>query len=236
MTTTEATHAPPLRGSDGQIFDLEPPATTKKSRLPEVAIGLLLVVGGALGALLWQLNATRTTDVLAAATEISRGDVIELSDLQAVAIRSDDDLNVLGRNEAAELVGRVALTDLAPGTLLTPEDVSETSSLGPDDGVVGLSLGAGQAPSLSLRPGDVVNVVLTPGGTDDLPLGGDEQADLAYAEGEVLVRDAVVIEARNLDQFYFVSLLTSESQASLIALAAAEDRVWLIEVASGGGS
>ena len=235
MATTGTTEAP-LRGSSGQLFDLEPPRANKRSRFPELAVGLLLIVGGALGALIWQINATRTTPVLAAARQIEQGAVVELDDLQLVEIRSADQLNVLGSNETAIVVGRVARTDLAPGTLLTPEHVTEGSVIELGDGVVGMALSAGEVPSLRLRPGEAVNVVLTPPSTSDDPFA-DIGGALATIDDRVLVEQAVVVEFAPLDSGdLFVALTMSDDAAALTARAASLGRVRLVAVGEEAGS
>lgn len=235
MATTETTEAP-LRGSSGQLFDLDPPQAARRSRFPEVAVGVLLIVGGALGALIWQISATRTTSVLAAADQIEHGQVVELDDLQLVEIRSDDRLNVLGPDGTASIVGRIARTDLGPGTLLTPEHVTDGSIIALGDGVVGLALSTGQVPSLRLRPGDSVDVILTPPSGGDDPFGDVAVALLGVPE-QVLVSRAVVEEFVPLDNGgLFVALTMGEDEAALTARAASLDRVRLVAVAEGDGS
>ena len=57
--------------------------------------------------------------VLALRNDVGRGEVITNDDLRVVQINSDDALNVLTRDEAGVIVGRVALSDLSAGTLVT---------------------------------------------------------------------------------------------------------------------
>ena len=139
-----------------------PPDNLRKRRMPEMAGGLLLVVVCALGALWWQASATERQPVLALRNSVERGDVVQLEDLQVVSIDTDQAIAVLADTESAQVIGRVARTDLAAGTLVTPEQFSSSSTLGADEAVVGLALDAGQFPSLSLATGDAVSVVLTP--------------------------------------------------------------------------
>ena len=47
-------------------------------RLPELAVGLLVTVMFALGAVLWHLNASSKVPALAVASPIERGEVIEI--------------------------------------------------------------------------------------------------------------------------------------------------------------
>ncbi len=234
MTTTGSTEAP-LRGSTGQIFDLEPPKAAKKSRFPEIALGLLLVVGGALGALIWQISANRTTSVIAVANPISQGEIVELDDLQLVEIRSVDQINVLGANSSAVVVGRVARTDLAPGTLLTGDHVSDGSTIELGDGVVGLALATGEFPSGRLTPGDIVSVILMPEVGDKEIFAEGPASALADIENQILVRRAVVEEVIPLANQggAFIGLSMAEDEAAVTAQAASLGRVRLVEVPEG---
>jgi hypothetical protein len=234
LTTTGSTEAP-LRGSTGQIFDLQPPQAARRSRVPEVALGLLLVVGGALAALVWQLTANQTTPVLAVATDIAQGSEVRLEDLQLVEIRSDDAINVLQADQTSLVVGQVARTDLAAGTLLTPQDVTGGSIIEPGQGVVGLALLPGEYPSLRLSPGDTVSVVLTPAASDTGAIGDSADTSVAAVEAQVLVPQASVQEVAPLSNAdgYFVSLSMTEAEAAVTARAASQGRVRLVEVAGG---
>ena len=202
-----------------------PPDGHRKRRMPEMAGGLLLVVVCALGALWWQTSSTERQPVLALRNPIERGDLVQLDDLQIVSIDTDQAIAVLADTEAAQVVGRVARTDLAAGTLVTPDQFSSSSTLGVDDGVVGLALDPGQFPSLSLAPGDAVSVVLTPSPSD--PRAFDEQQT-----ANVLVDRATVVEVSQLgvQGGLFVSLQVDEANAGRIATAAATNRVRLIQV------
>ncbi len=199
-------------------------------------MGLLLIVGGALGALIWQINATSTTPVLAMANGVEQGEIVEFDDLQLVEIRSADQLNVLRADDSSSVIGRIARTDLAVGTLVTAEHVSDGSVIELGDGVVGLALTNGQVPSLRLRPGDRVDVILTPASTSDDPFA-DLDSALAGIEASVLVQGAAVAEFVSLDNGrLFVALSMGEDEAALTARAGSLDRVRLVAVASGGGS
>ena len=202
-----------------------PPDNLRKRRMPEMAGGLLLVVVCALGALWWQASSTERQPVLALRNSVERGDVVQLEDLQVVSIDTDQAIAVLADTESAQVIGRVARTDLAAGTLVTPEQFSSSSTLGADEAVVGLALDAGQFPSLSLATGDAVSVVLTPSPSD--PRAFDEQQ-----AANVLVERATVVEVSPLgvQGGLFISLQVDEQSAGRIATAAATNRVRLIQV------
>lgn len=218
-----------LNGHAEQNINLGPvPNQARKRRLPEMAAGLLLVAVCALGALWWQTSSTDRHPVLALRASVERGQVIELVDLQVVSIDTDQPIAVLADTEAVQIVGRVARTDLPAGTLVIPPQFSSGSTLGIDEGVVGMSLEAGQFPSLALSPGDAVAIVLTPS-------PGDPRAFGDTIEATVLVDRAEVVEVAQLgvQGALFVAIQVDEDEAAQVAAAAATNRVRLIQVSEG---
>ena len=203
---------------------LEAPSS-RRGRLPELAIGLVLMVGFALAAVLWHLSSTSKDAVLALAADVERGEVIDASDLRVVYLASDEPLSHLPESASATVVGRIATTDLEAGTLLTRSQVTERVALAPGDGVVGLALDPGQFPALGLAPGDRVNVVTaTPSeGSDD---DGEVSAVLAE-DGEVFAVEDLGSQGRQ-----FVSLRMSEADANRVASAAERGPVRLVLVGS----
>lgn len=220
----------PAAGDNATVteFDLETPKTSR-SRLPEVALGLLIVAVFGLASLWWFTSATEKIEVLALANTVGRGDVLEVEDLVVVSINTDDVLATIDRFGANRIVGRVALTDMATGTLVTLSQFAADDALEVGEGVVGLELDAGEMPTLRLLPGNTVSVVLTPrqGSTEELRDGG------ARDVGEVLVEAAVVVEAAPVGAQgrLFVALSMTEQQAQAVAVAASQQRVRLIQVA-----
>jgi flagella basal body P-ring formation protein FlgA len=111
---------------------VEPPAG-RRARVPELVVGVALMVGFALAAVLWHMSSTDKQAALALARPVSRGHVIEPSDLRVVYLASDDPIAHLGRTDAATVTGRVALTDLPVGTLLTAGSVAPRVTIGADE-------------------------------------------------------------------------------------------------------
>lgn len=212
-------------------FDLDGPGSgATRSRIPEVALGALVLVVSALAALWLFTTSSERTAVLALANPIERGEALEIDDMVTVDVASDDPLVVLRPNQAGEMVGRIALTDLPAGVLVTPSQFATTSTLKAGEGIVGLDLTSGQVPSSRLTPGTTVSVILTPtstgGGTEELSSGG--AADL----GEVLVDTAVVVETvpSGGQGNVYVALSMSEDDARAVSVAASLGRVRLVQV------
>ena len=134
--------------------------------MPELVVGVLVMSVFALGAVLWHLSAVDRSPALAVVGTVERGDVISSDDLRVVYVSSDDALARMGESQMTEVVGRVALVDLAPGTLVTRSVVADRPTLEEGEGIVGLSLDPGGYPDLGLAPGDkvatLVSLSLTP--------------------------------------------------------------------------
>lgn len=211
----------PRARADGTA--LEPPR--RRVRLPETGMGLLIMIGFALAAVLWHTSTTRREPALALAADIPRGEVLEAGDLTVVYLSSDDPIAHVPPESEGDLVGQVAVADLGTGTLLTRSQVAAGAALGADEGVVGLALDPGQFPALDLRPGDRVNVV------SGLPAGGDGGAGGGAARG-VLSSGAAVYAVEDLgtEGRQFVSLQMLEAEANRVARAAEESSVRLVLV------
>jgi len=202
---------------------IEPPQG--RTRLPELAIGIVLMVACALAAVLWHTSSTSRQAVLTLAGDIERGETIDAADLRVVYLNSDDSVASLPESASAAIVGRIAVTDLDAGTLLTPSQFTERTALSAGDGVVGLALDPGQFPALGLLPGDRVNVV-----TASQPTEGDEAAE----SSPVLASGAEVFAVEELGNQgrQFVSLRMPEADANRVAAAAERGPVRLVLVGS----
>ncbi len=222
MASTRApvrTGPPSSNGRDAsQVADVRPPG--RRVRVPEVAIGLVVTVVFALGAVLWHLSTVEKVPALAASSPIERGELIDSSDVRVIYVSSDDALARLDSSQINRVVGSVAVVDLAAGTLFTPSVVAEASAIDVGEGVVGLSLEPGAYPARGLAPGDRVNVVRAA-----------NVADLD-AEPTVVARNATVfaIDELSSDQL-LVSVLTTEGAAEMVAASAGAGGLRLVLVA-----
>ena len=203
---------------------VEPPAG-RRARVPELVVGVALMVGFALAAVLWHMSSTDKQAALALDRPVSRGHVIEASDLRVVYLASDDPIAHLGRTDAGSVTGRVALTDLPVGTLLTAGSVAPRVTIGADEGVVGLALEPGQVPAIELLPGDLVNVIAGPaeGGGAAETVGG--QTSVLASRAAVYAIDDLGTQGRRV-----VSIKLPEADANRVAAAAERGPVRLVLV------
>jgi hypothetical protein len=192
-----------------------PEPAVRRVRVPQLALGVLLAGLAALGFVLFNAASVQRSPVLALATDVQRGQVVTVEDLQVVHVGSDDVLALTSADRSDLLVGRAAVTDLTAGTLLTEDQVVAGATLTPGAGVVGLALAPGQYPTPHLSIGDLVTVV--------------EVAD----ELDVLVEAAEVVgsEPVGTQGQRFISLQTGEPDATTVAAAAATGEVRLVLIA-----
>lgn len=206
--TVPRSDAPSSNGQGARrAVDVRPPG--RRLRVPELAVGVLVTVVFALGAVLWHLSAVEKVPALVVASGVERGEVIDASDVRVAYVSSDDSLARLDGSQLDRVVGRVALVDLGEGTLLTTSVIADAAAVQEGDGVVGLSLDPGAYPARGLAPGDRVNVVRSV-----------DVADLD-ADPTVIARDATVFAVDELaSDRLLVSVLAAEADAEAVAAAA----------------
>ncbi len=196
-----------------------PEPAVRRVRVPQLALGVLLSGLAALGFVLFNAASVQRTPVLALASDVQRGQVLEEEDLQVVHVGTDDVLALTPADRSDLLVGRAAVTDLTAGTLLTTDQVAAGSTLTPGAGVVGLALAPGQYPTPRLAIGDLVSIVEV----------SDELAVLVEAA------EVVGIEPVGTQGQRFISLQTGETDAGVVAQAAATGEVRLVLIARDSG-
>lgn len=192
-----------------------PEPAVRRIRVPQLALGVLLSGLAALGFVLFNAASVQRTPVLALASDVQRGQVLEVEDLQVVHVGTDDVLALTPAERSDLLVGRAAVTDLAAGTLLTTDQLAAGSALTPGAGVVGLALAPGQYPTPRLAIGDLVSIVEV----------SDELAVLVEAA------EVVGVEPVGTQGQRFISLQTGETDAGVVAQAAATGEVRLVLIA-----
>lgn len=205
-----------------KTITLAPPG--RRMRTPEIMVGVLVIVVFALAAVLWHLNAVDRSPALAIATSVERGETIAADDVEVVYLASDAPVERLDGSQMDEVVGRVALVDLAAGTLLSRSVVADRPALVEGEGVVGLSLEPGGYPAMGLSPGDHVNIVRATDTTSP-PEDGD-------ATGEVVIAtDATVFAVEELpSNRRLISILAEEADADAVAAAAGTGTLRLVQV------
>jgi hypothetical protein len=187
-----------------------------------VLAAALTVLAGVLVA--WAIErAADRVDVVSVARPVPAGTVIQADDLTTTAIAFDEP--VVGRAPAASLdalVGRVAVVELRPGTLLSVGMWADGTGLSPDERTVGALLDVGTHPS-GLATGATALAIAADDATADVSAAAGSTA----AEG-VIVR---VLDTRTTDRGALqVTLAVPEADAARIARLAAAQTLVLVGV------
>jgi hypothetical protein len=200
-------------GASGPVR-ISPPRP--RVRIPELGVGLVVIIVFALGAAILHLNSTEQSPALAVGVDVARGDVIAAADVRVVHLSSDDAIAHLDDTQMASVVGRVATVDLSAGSLLSSGVLSDPLMVEAGDAVAGLALEPGQYPARGLAAGDRVNVI--------------RSSDTAV-DGSVIARDAVVFDVEDLSaDRRLVSIVTTEDDAEAIATVAGTGTLRLVMV------
>jgi len=130
----------------------------KGVRIPEFAIGLLIVSICIIGAFMWQNSDASGTKVLVTSRALQRGHEIQASDLSSITLTSSDDIALLETSTATDIIGMRITTDIVAGTPLTPSQLISVGPLTTTEGLAGITVTKAQAPA-NLAAGDNVQVI-----------------------------------------------------------------------------
>lgn len=180
MEHVTTTAAPTGRTEIGQPPVPAPPRLRRRP-IVTIASAAVVVAGAVLAAWAWTAT-TNTTVVLVARDTILRGSVIEADDVTRASVGLDPAVRPLVSSDLVAVVGSRAALDIAAGSLLTADAVSD--SLTPPAGmsVVGVTLPAPVAPGLPLQPGDRVRIVVTSPDAASVPSPSEPR----FHEGDVV--------------------------------------------------
>ncbi len=186
-----------------------------------VLAAALTVLAGVLVA--WAVErAADRVEVVSVARAVPAGTVIQADDLTTTAIAFDDPVVGLAPASSLEaLVGRVAVVDLRPGTLLSSGMWADGTGLSPDERTVGALLDVGTYPG-GLASGAIALAIATDGAARSSVDGA------ATPVGDVTVR---VLDTRTTERGALqVTLAVPAADAADIARLAAAQTLVLVGV------
>jgi hypothetical protein len=173
--------------------------------------------------------------VLVMARSVPAGRVITRDDLAVADVSASGGVSFIPTADARTVIGQVAQVALAPGSLLTRAQVGPTAALDPGQGVIAISIPAGQVPP-GVRPENHVRLLVLP-----KPAATDATASApAVSDSGTTTQpvDAVVVSigtASDNSGTQIVSLRLPQTSAPGVAAAAADKRVAIMLVGQGGG-
>jgi hypothetical protein len=134
-----------------------PPRVVRERKPALAALALLLIVGGALGAVYLVVQNGHRVAAIEVTQPVGPGQQIPLSALREVDIAPGGGLGYVPWSEASQVTQFYAAAAIPPGTLLSNQMVARSNNLAAGKVVVGLALKDGQLPD-GLQVGDRVNV------------------------------------------------------------------------------
>ncbi len=192
--------------------------TKSRRRVWMIALGITIILIGALAT--WYVTSTtsRTVAVLTTSADVQRGEAITQNDLTTISIAGGQNVDAIPASEAAEVVGKVASVDLPAGSLLTTSNTLDTLPVPEGSSIVGIALNSSQLPSYRLVAGDAVRLVDTPVAQGEPPTSDPQTFDAT-------VFTTTYDEA---NQTWIVDVVVPEREAASIAARAATQRVSIV--------
>ena len=127
----------------------------------------VVVCLGALGNVWLHAATSNAQQVVAARSTIQRGSVISRDQLVFVQVGMDPSLRTLPGSQIDSVVGKRAALDVAAGTLLTSDSVTDQTIPRRGTTLVGVGAAPALMPGTGLMAGDRVRIVDTPGQQGD---------------------------------------------------------------------
>ena len=201
--------------------DTDDQTSTPRRRLsPELLVGLVLIVGGALaGFTLFERSSDKFT-VVGAARNLPRGTILMRDDLVALDVGHVPSTAVIRASDASNALGRRLLADVPEGAPIAPYALAELSVLGADEALIPVALDPGFVPA-GLASGDLVRAVISfPDSGTDAPLP------------EVLPATVEVFDVGMTGEFGDELRVTLRAPATMALDLARADRISLMKVQS----
>lgn len=183
-----------------------------------LGLGVLLTVMGALAAV-WLVGAAgEREEVVVVARDVAYGQRLAAADLGIARVSLDPGVEAVPAADRSSLVGQVATTRLAPGTLLGSSMVEPVGEPGPGTVLVPLAVPAERMPAGGLRAGDRLLVI-------------DSEAGNA---GRPVAARVVRVGQPDVNGVSVVDVTTSAASGPPLAIAGANGRVALVVEPAGG--
>jgi len=224
-TTTNGSAA---NGAETETQRSSPGRRTARRNVPLIALGVLLVVGCAIGFSSAWLRDGGRQQVLVVATNVSAGQVLTSSDLRSVQLSTGTGLSPIPASEASDVVGHPVSLPLAAGSLLTDADLGPSALPPSGQAVVGLALKPGQYPPGITAGARVLVVIGGSTSSSSTASSGSSPAD-APIESTVLGVEAAPTDSSDT---VVASVQLAEGNGAAVAAAGSAGNVALVIVSS----
>lgn len=134
----------------------------RRRRPALIALSVALIAAGGLGSAAFYQMENHRIAVLAVARVVPYGDTIAPEDLRVVEINETKGLRPLSAASRQHIVGKRAAVELRPGSLLTPDQVTEQVTIRTGEALVPVAVKTDRLPVRGLTPGTRILVVGMP--------------------------------------------------------------------------
>ncbi|WP_082515921.1 SAF domain-containing protein [Cellulomonas sp. Leaf395] len=209
-----------LNGTPGGVTVRAPSVVAPRGRRRPVFVvaGVAMIVIGALAAVWLVSSSGQRVDVLVLARDVPYGATISRDDLTTAAVSVDATVATVPAKDVNQIVGQVAATSLAKGSLLAPSEVTVSGVVAPDQVLVPLPLTVEKVPAGGLAAGeDILVVDAPPQGADAVP-------------GEPISFSATVVRvgAPDINGLVIADVVTDAQDGPALAMRAATGRFALV--------
>ena len=212
--------------TEGTVTRLNRP---RERQTPLAVVGVLLVAGCALAAVLLARSGQRTVDVVVAAHDLAPGQAISAGDVRVTAVPTSTNARFLPASRLSEITGKVPRGYVPTGTPLNAGMLAAGNAVPAGQEVVGAVLPAGAMPAGGLQPGDAVEVLIV-----SKSAGGVAAPPADAGSAQVWAVAPASTNATTGTTGTWVSLRASTSLALKIAQAASDSTLRLAVVGSQG--
>ena len=190
-----------------------------------LALGIALTALGALVAVWLVSSAGHRQPVVALVRDVPYGSVITAADLGTAEVSVDPTIRTIPASQATSVVGSVAATNLAAGSLLTRGQLTTIAPPGPGEVLVAVALPASRMPAGGLQPGDRVLIVETPA----------LDADLSATPPATIPATVVRLAPADVNGVTVVDVTVATSDGPALAALTATGRIALVVQPRVGG-
>lgn len=215
-----------LNGTPGGVSVRAPSVVAPRGRRRPVFVvaGVVMIVIGALAAVWLVSSSGQRVDVLVLARDVPYGATISRDDLTTTAVSVDATVATVPAGDVSEIVGQVAATSLAKGSLLAASEVTVSGVVAPDQVLVPLPLTVEKVPAGGLAAGEDILVVDAP------PQGADAVPGNPISYSATVVRVGVP----DINGLVIADVVTDAQDGPALAMRAATGRFALVVLPAQG--
>lgn len=201
-----------------------PVTTATRNRRQPALLALAVAFLALCGVAGWAAfsSASATVPVIGVRNTITRGDVIQRTDLVTVQVGHDPALHTIPVAQADTVIGRRAATDLPAGSVVPADSVTDALVPAKLHSIVGIFAKDGTAPAAGITAGAAVRLIPLPATTQQ-QTSGLPQAATSTATGTVI--DATPAEDGTGTR---IDVDVDTSDASGLQILAAQGRIALV--------